>query len=318
MVSRATLHNEDEIRHKDIRIGDTVMIQRAGDVIPEVAEVVRTARTGDEKPFMMPQTCPECGSHIIRMEGEVASRCIGIACPAQIRRHIAHFASRGALDIEGLGEKMVTQLLKSGLIHDPADLFFLTKEKLLGLERIAEKSASNLLEAINRAKNPPLDRLIFALGIRHIGEQTAKRLAQAYGTLDALMAATEEELRGIRDIGPEVAASIIGFFQETSNLRVIQRLRDAGISSGQIANLKAAPLAGKTFVFTGTLSRMGRTEAKAVVESLGGAVGNTVTKTTNYVVAGVAAGSKMEKARQSGIPILDEAAFLALTGIKAE
>jgi len=318
MVSRATLHNEDEIRHKDIRIGDTVMIQRAGDVIPEVVEVVRTARTGEEKPFMMPQTCPDCGSRVIRMEGEVARRCIGIACPAQIRRHIAHFASRGALDIEGLGEKMVTQLVKSGLIHDPADLFFLTKEKLLGLERIAEKSASNLLEAIERAKSPPLDRLIFALGIRHIGEQTAKRLAQAYGTLDALMAATEEELQGIRDIGPEVAASIIGFFQEASNLRVIQKLRDAGITPGQTAKPKVASLAGKTFVFTGTLSRMGRNEAKALVESMGGAVGNTVTKTTNYVVAGEASGSKIEKARQSGIPILDEAAFFALTGMNSE
>ena len=318
MVSRATLHNEDEIRHKDIRIGDTVMIQRAGDVIPEVVEVVRTARTGEEMPFMMPQTCPECGSRVIRMEGEVARRCIGIACPAHIRRHIAHFASRGALDIEGLGEKMVTQLVKSGLIHDPADLFFLTKEKLLGLERIAEKSASNLLEAIERAKSPPLDRLIFALGIRHIGEQTAKRLTQAYGTLDALMAATEEELQGIRDIGPEVAASIIGFFQEASNLRVIQKLRDAGITPGQTAKPKVASLAGKTFVFTGTLSRMGRNEAKALVESMGGAVGNTVTKTTNYVVAGEASGSKIEKARQSGIPILDEAAFFALTGMNSE
>lgn len=321
MVSRATLHNEDEIRKKDIRIGDTVMIQRAGDVIPEVVEVVQTARIGTEKPFVMPETCPECGSRVVRMEGEVAHRCIGIACPAQIREHIVHFASRGALDIEGLGDKMVAQLVTNGLIHDPADLFFLTKERLLGLERMAEKSASNLLEAIGRAKSPPLDRLIFALGIRHIGEQTAKRLAQACGTLDALMAAASEELQTVRDIGPEVAASIVGFFQEAANLQVIQKLRSAGIGDMmphrvpmETARLQAAPLAGKTFVFTGTLSRIGRNEAKALVESMGGAVGSSVTKTTNYVVAGEAVGSKIEKARQSGIAILDEAAFLALTG----
>ncbi|MBU4371056.1 MAG: NAD-dependent DNA ligase LigA [Syntrophaceae bacterium] len=316
MVSRATLHNEDEIRKKDIRIGDTVMIQRAGDVIPEVVEVVQTARIGSEKPFVMPETCPECGSRVVRMEGEVAHRCIGMACPAQIREHIAHFASRGALDIDGLGDKVVAQLVTNGLIHDPADLFFLTKEKLLGLERMAEKSASNLLEAIGRAKSPPLDRLIFALGIRHIGEQTAKRLAQACGKLDALMAATSEELQTVRDIGPEVAASIVGFFREAANLQVIQKLRSAGITPMETARLQAAPLAGKTFVFTGTLSRMGRNEAKALVESMGGAVGSAVTKTTNYVVAGEAAGSKIEKARQQGIAILDEAAFLALTGIK--
>jgi DNA ligase (NAD+) len=294
------------------------MIQRAGDVIPEVVEVVQTARIGSEKPFIMPEICPECGSQVVRMEGEVAHRCIGITCPAQIREHIAHFASRGALDIEGLGDKMVAQLVTNGLIHDPADLFFLTKEKLLGVERMAEKSASNLLEAIGRAKSPPLDRLIFALGIRHIGEQTAKRLAQACGTLDGLMAATSEELQTVRDIGPEVATSIVVFFQEAANLRVIQKLRSAGITPGETARLQAAPLTGKTFVFTGTLSRMGRNEAKALVESMGGAVGSSVTKTTNYVVAGEAAGSKIEKARQEGIVILDEAAFFALTGSKAE
>ena len=318
MISRATLHNEDEIRKKDIRIGDTVLIQRAGDVIPEVVEAVLAARTGGEQPFIMPETCPECGSRVVRLEGEVAHRCIGISCPAQIREHIAHFASRGALDIEGLGEKMVTQLVTNGLIRDPADLFFLTREQLLGLERMAEKSASNLLEAIARAISPPLDRLIFALGIRHVGEQTAKRLAQAHGTLDSLMAATSEELQTIRDIGPEVAASIAGFFREQANLQVIKKLRSAGVTPGETARLRATPLAGKTFVFTGTLSRMGRNEAKALVESLGGTVGSSVTKTTNYVVAGEAAGSKIEKARQEGITILDEAAFIALTTIKAE
>ncbi|MBN2438773.1 MAG: NAD-dependent DNA ligase LigA [Deltaproteobacteria bacterium] len=316
VVSRATLHNEDEIRKKDIRIGDTVMIRRAGDVIPEVVEVVQTARTGVEKPFIMPETCPEpgCGSRVVRMEGEVAYRCIGIACPAQIREHIAHFASRGALDIEGLGDKMVTQLVTAGLIHDPADLFFLTGEQLLGLERMAEKSASNLLAAIARAKNPPLDRLIFALGIRHVGEHTAKRLAQAHGTLDALMAATAEELQTVRDIGPEVAAAVAGFFREPANLQVIDKLRSAGVTFRmETTRSQPAPFTGKTFVFTGTLTRMGRSEAKALVESLGGEVGNSVTKTTDYVVAGKDAGSKIEKARQSGIAILDEEAFFTLT-----
>jgi DNA ligase (NAD+) len=291
-----------------------VMIQRAGDVIPEVVEVVRTARTGSEKPFFMPEICPEpgCGSRVVRMEGEVAHRCIGIACPAQIREHIAHFASRGALDIEGLGDKMVTQLVTSRLIHDPADLFFLKREQLVALERMAEKSASNLLEAIARAKYPPLDRLIFALGIRHVGEQTAKRLAQTYGTFDALIAATEEELQNIRDVGSEVAASITGFFREPANRHAIANLRGAGLTPQDAPRTQAAPLAGKTFVFTGTLARMGRNEAKALIESLGGTVVSSVTKTTDYLVAGEATGSKIDKAREAGITILDEEAFLRL------
>jgi DNA ligase (NAD+) len=312
MVSRATLHNEDEIRKKDIRIGDTVVIQRAGDVIPEVVEVVQTARTGAEKPFSMPETCPECGSRVVRMAGEVALRCIGIACPAQIREHIAHFASRGALDIEGLGEKMVTQLVTAGLIHDPADLFLLTKEQLLGLERMGEISAKNLLTAIARAKNPPLDRLIFALGIRQVGEQTAKRLAAAFDSLEALAAATPEELQTIRDIGPEVASCIAGFFREPANLEVLDKLHRAGVTPRETVRQKQAPLNGRSFVFTGTLGRMGRNEAKALVESLGGKVDHSVTKTTNYVVAGEAAGSKLDKARKEGIAILDEDAFFRL------
>jgi DNA ligase (NAD+) len=312
VVSRATLHNEDEIRKKDIRIGDTVMIRRAGDVIPEVVEVVRTERTGAEHPFVMPETCPECGSHVVRMEGEAAHRCIGIACPAQIREHIAHFASRGALDIEGLGDKMVSQLVTSGLTRDPADIFFLTREQLLGLERMGETSANNLLTAIARAKNPPLDRLIFALGIRHVGEQTAKHLAQTYGTFDALMAATEEELQNIRDVGSEVAASITGFFRESANRHVIANLHGAGLTPQEAPRPQAAPLAGTTFVFTGTLARMGRNEAKARVESLGGTVVSSVTKTTDYLVAGEVTGSKINKAREAGITILDDKAFLRL------
>jgi DNA ligase (NAD+) len=312
-VSRATLHNRDEIERKDIRIGDMVVIQRAGDVIPEVVEVIKKERTGAEKPFIMPERCPECGSHVVRLEGEVAHRCIGMACPAQIRERIAHFASRGALDIEGLGEKIVTNLVESRLISDPADLFCLTKEQLLSLERMADKSASNLLVAIDRAKTPSLDRLIYALGIRHVGEQTAKRLALAYTTLDALAAATAEELEKIRDIGPEVAASIAGFFREPANRTVIEKLKDAGLAPRAVIRPLAAPLAGKSFVFTGALSRMSRSEAKTLVESLGGSVTSSITRTTDYVVTGEAAGSKLEKARRNGIAILDEEAFFSLT-----
>jgi DNA ligase (NAD+) len=313
MVSRATLHNQDEINRKDVRIGDTVVVQRAGDVIPEVAEVVKSMRTGEEKPFVMPKLCPECGSRIVRLEGEAAHRCIGMACPAQIRERIAHFASRGGLDIEGLGEKMVAQLVISGLIADPADLFFLTKEQLLVLERMADKSAANLIAAIERSKTPFLDRLIYALGIRHVGEQTAKRLASTYGTLAALVAATEDDLKKIRDIGPEVAASIAGFFREPANLRVIDKLHRAGFVPREVSRPQAAPFTGKSFVFTGTLSRISRGEAKALVESLGGSVTSAITKTTDYIVAGDAAGSKLDRARQDGIAILDEEAFFALT-----
>ena len=313
MVSRATLHNQDEIDRKGVRIGDTVVVQRAGDVIPEVAEVVKALRTGEERPFVMPALCPECGSHIVRLEGEAAHRCIGMACPAQIRERIAHFASRGGLDIEGLGEKMVTQLVTSGLIADPADLYFLTREQLLGLERMADKSASNLIAAIDRSKTPSLGRLIYALGIRHVGEQTAKRLASTYGTLADLVAAAPEELEKIRDIGPEVATSIADFFREPANLLVVEKLELAGLAPKEVVRPQAAPLAGKSFVFTGTLSRMSRGEAKNLVDSLGGSVTSTITKTTDYVVAGDAAGSKLDKARRDGIAILDEEAFFALT-----
>ncbi len=311
-VSRATLHNQDEIARKDIRVGDTVVVQRAGDVIPEVVEVIKTLRTGAEQPFTMPERCPECGSHVVRLEGEVALRCIGMTCPAQIRERIAHFASRGALDIEGLGEKMVTNLVESRLIADPADLFFLTKEQLVSLERMADKSASNLLAAIDRAKTPALDRLIYALGIRHVGEQTAKRLALAYPTIEALAAATADELEKIRDIGPEVAGSIAGFFRESANLAVIEKLTKAGVVPRAATRPPAAPLSGQSFVFTGTLERMSRSEAKALVESLGGSATGSITKTTDYVVAGAAAGSKLAKARRDGIAILDEGAFIAL------
>jgi DNA ligase (NAD+) len=311
-VSRATLHNEDEIRKKDLRIGDTVLVQRAGDVIPEIVSVLTNARSGIERPFSMPEKCPECGAHVVRIEGEVALRCINLSCRAQLREHISHFASRTALDIDGMGDKLSAQLVDNNLIGDPADIFFLTREKLLGMERMAEKSASNLIEAIERAKTPSLARLIFALGIRHVGERTAKLLARTYRNLDELSSADPLELQKIRDIGPEVAASIADFFREPANRRVIEKLLFAGVSPVNDTPLADAPLFGKNFVFTGTLKGMGRTEAKLLVESLGGTVESSVTKKTSCVVAGEAAGSKIEKARKSGITIIDEGAFLKL------
>jgi len=315
-VSRASLHNQDEIDRKDIRIGDTVVVQRAGDVIPEVVKVVTSLRKGTELPFTIPATCPVCGSAVVRLDGEAAHRCIGIACPAQIKEHIVHFASRGGMDIEGLGEKMVYQLVDAGLIKDPVDLYFLTAEQLLALERTGEKSAGNLLRAIDGAKSPPLEKLIFALGIRHVGESMAKLLARRYAVLEDLMAATVDELTTIRDVGPEAAKSIVRFFQEPSNLQVLAKLITAGIApiNRQFSAATESPgaLTGKTFVLTGTLEHMTRQEAKVRIESLGGKTTESVTKKTHYVVAGLSPGSKLDKAKTLGISILDEEAFFKL------
>ncbi|HYA13283.1 MAG TPA: NAD-dependent DNA ligase LigA [Syntrophales bacterium] len=315
-VSRATLHNQDEIDKKDIRIGDTVIVQRAGDVIPEVVKVIESKRTGKEKKFVMPASCPECGSKVVRLEGEVAYRCIGMACPSQIKEHITHFASRGGMDIEGLGDKMVSQLVDTSLIKDPADLYFLTKDKLLTLERMADKSANNLLAAITRSKSPLLEKFLYALGIRHVGEHMARVLAKSFMTLDRLMESTEDDLLAIKDIGPEVAGSISRFFSEQSNIKVIEKFKRAGIKPVEKARHKDAPLAGKSIVFTGTLSKLTRSEAKVIVESLGASTTESVTKTTDYVVAGESPGSKLEKARTSGIKIINEEEFLKLIGRK--
>ncbi|HPY35738.1 MAG TPA: NAD-dependent DNA ligase LigA, partial [Smithellaceae bacterium] len=229
MVSRATLHNEDEVIKKDIRVGDTVIIQRAGDVIPEVVKVIPEKRTGKETKFKMPVKCPECGSEIVRFEGEVAHRCVNISCPAQLKEHIRHFASRGAMDIEGLGEKLSAQLFDAKFISDPADLYFLTKDKLLGLDRQAEKSAQNLIDSIARSKNPPLDKFIYALGIRHVGERTAKLLAERFGSIENLMAAKIEDLTAVNEIGTEIAASIVEFFHESKNKAVMKKFAKAGV-----------------------------------------------------------------------------------------
>jgi DNA ligase (NAD+) len=314
MVSRATLHNEDEIIKKDVRIGDTVIIQRAGDVIPEVVKVIPEKRTGREKKFKMPKHCPECNSEIVRLEGEVAYRCINLACPAQIKEHIVHFASRGAMDIEGLGEKVSAQLFDAKLITDPADLYFLTKEKLLELDRQAEKSAQNLIDSIKRSKNPPLDKFIYALGIRHVGERTAKLLAKHFGSMENLIAAKIEDLTAVNEIGPEIATSIVEFFHERKNIDVMRKFSKAGVKPQKKEIAGNAPLQGKSFVFTGAMESMSRNEAKALVENLGGSIHSSVTKNTTYVVAGSDPGSKLNKAKSSGVKILSQEDFLKLIG----
>ncbi|MFH1081556.1 MAG: NAD-dependent DNA ligase LigA [Pseudomonadota bacterium] len=316
LVSRATLHNQDEINKKDIRIGDTVMVQRAGDVIPEVVKVIESKRTGTEKPFFMPIVCPECGSEVVRLDGEAAHRCIGMASPAQIRERIRHFASRSAMDIEGLGEKLVAQLVESALIQDPADIFYLTADRLMELERMAEKSAANLMAAIERSKNPPMEKLIFALGIRHVGERMARTLAKEFKSLEKLETAAMDDLLNIRDIGPEVSASITTFFHEPANINVIKKLQLAGVRPLEVEDIPRpeSAISGKSFVFTGTLLQMTRNQARKWVESLGGVWSESVTKKTDFVVAGEAAGSKLQKARAAGITILDEQGFLQLIG----
>jgi DNA ligase (NAD+) len=315
MVSRATLHNEDEIAKKDIRIGDTVVIQRAGDVIPEVVKVVVTPkRKRVVIIFHIPYECPECNSEIVRLEGEVARRCVNLACPAQLKEHIRHFASRSAMDIEGLGEKVSAQLFDAQLIVDPADLYFLTKDKLLELGHDVEKSAQNLIEAIQRSKNPLLDKFIYALGIRQVGERTAKLLAARFGSMDNLMDANIEDLTAVNEIGPEIAASILEFFHERKNINVMAKFSKAGVKPQKKEIAGNALLQGKSFVFTGTMESISRNEAKALVENLGGAVHSSVTRKTTYVVAGDDPGSKLNKAKSSGIKIISEKEFLKLIG----
>ncbi|MGV8059628.1 MAG: NAD-dependent DNA ligase LigA [Smithellaceae bacterium] len=315
MVSRATLHNADEILKKDIRIGDTVIIQRAGDVIPEVVKVVLSKRTGNEKIFKMPAKCPECGSEIVRPEGEAAHRCINLACPAQIKENINHFASRGGLDIEGLGEKISAKFFDAKLISDPADLYYLTREKLLEINPKAKKSAQNLIDALQRSKNPPLDKFIYALGIRNTGEHIAKILAREFGSIEKIMDAKVEDLTAIYEIGPEIATSIVQFFSEPKNKMVMEKFRKAGVIPQKAeAGTEDSPLKGKSFVFTGTMDSMPRSEAKVIVEQMGGMVHSSTTGKTTYVVAGREPGSKLEKARALGITVLDEEEFLKLIG----
>ncbi|MEX0958477.1 MAG: NAD-dependent DNA ligase LigA [Burkholderiales bacterium] len=314
-VTNATLHNEDEIRRKDVRINDYVIVRRAGDVIPEVVGVVKERRPKNAKPFRMPDKCPVCGSRVERPEDEAIARCTaGLFCPAQRKQALLHFASRRALDIEGLGEKLVEQLVDNGLIKTPADIYSLDADTLAGLERMAEKSAANLVAAIDASKRTTLARFIYALGIRNVGETTAKDLAAHFGNLAALMGAGEDELLEVADVGPVVAGSIARFFSEPHNREVVERLRTAGLSWEEGAQRRRdnLPLAGKTFVLTGTLPSLTRDEAKSRIEEMGGKVTGSVSKKTDYVVVGAEPGSKYERALELGITVLDEDGLLEL------
>jgi DNA ligase (NAD+) len=315
-VSRATLHNEDNIHDKDIRIGDRVLIQKAGDIIPEVVAVLPEERKGTEKPWSMPTECPSCGSRVVRVEGESAVRCTNIACPDKLWEGLIHFSSRHAMDIAGLGPAVLAQILAARLIRDPADLYNLRYEDPVIIERMGPKSAQNLLRAIESSKKNSLSKLIFALGIRHVGERAAKILAAHYGSLDNLMSVREEDLEAIPEIGPKIASSIVAFFEVPQNMRVIDKLVRAGVNTrAEKSSRGTGPLAGKVFVLTGALEGFSRQEAQELVESLGGKVSSSVSRSTDYVVAGEDPGSKYDKAISLGIPILDEGEFKALTGI---
>ena len=311
-VSRATLHNWEEMERKDISIGDTVVIERAGDVIPAVVRVVTEKRTGGEKTLPIPGTCPECGSEVVKIPGEVAVRCLGLSCPAQIRESIIHFASRHAMDIDGLGEKYIEQLLQLQLVKDVADLYSLEKRDLMQFERMGDKLADNLLTAIANSKERELARFIFALGIRHVGEQTARLLANAFGSIENLEKATEEELLSIREIGPQVAQSITTFFHNPKNIEVIRRMMLAGVQPTVEKKKVGGRFTGKTFVFTGALTRFTRDEAKLLVENEGGHATGSVSRKTDFVVAGEEAGSKLDKARALGVKVISEEEFLEM------
>ncbi|MBI3954044.1 MAG: NAD-dependent DNA ligase LigA [Chloroflexi bacterium] len=315
-VSQATLHNEDYIVERDIRIGDWVIVQRAGEVIPQIIGPVLGRRTGGERRFQMPAACPSCGHPALRPPGEAAWSCLNSACPAQQFRKLEHFASKGAMDIKGVGGATLEAMVRAGLVKDPADVYFVTREQLLALERLADKSAQNVLDAIARSKERPLANVIAALGILNVGEETARDLAERFRSLDALSAAGEEELQTVPNIGPKVAASIAAFFRDEGNRAVLEKLRQAGVRLA--AEPAAAPATGPfqpwkgyQFVLTGTLASMARGEAEQRIRRLGGAVGSSVTRKTTHLVAGAAPGSKLERARELGATVWDEAAFLA-------
>lgn len=309
-VSRATLHNMDYIDEKDIRIGDTVVIQKAGDIIPEVVEVVLSERCGDEQKFIMPMTCPQCGALVTRENGESAYRCTGMSCPAQRLRHIIHFVSRDAMDIDGLGSSIAEQMLEKNIISDAADLYYITKDQIANMEKMGEKSALNLLESLEKSKKNSLHRVINALGIRHIGEKNAKTLAKAFGDIDNIISASFEELSSLDDFGDIMAKSVVYFFNQEQNIIFINKLKDAGVNmieeNEQSTDLR---FEGKTFVLTGTLLKYTRTEASKIIENLGGKTSSSVSKKTSYVLAGEEAGSKLIKANQLGVTVISEEDF---------
>ncbi len=310
-VSRATLHNQDEVERKDVRVADTVHVHRAGEVIPEIVKVMTPSGAARGEPFRMPETCPACGSRIVRLEGEVAHRCVNASCPAQVKERIRHFASKRAMDIEHLGDRTVEQLVDRGFVKDVSDLYSLTRERLLDLELFGEKSADNLLRAIERSKQTTLPRLLHALGIRHVGEHTAKVLARAFPTVEAIEAASPDDLERVREVGPELAHSVRRFFDEEQNRALLRRLPAPGVAAAAEERATGRALEGKTLVFTGTL-KMKREDAKALVEAEGGRVSGSVSKKTDYVVAGEEAGSKLKNAEKLGVKILSEAELLDL------
>lgn len=312
VISRATLHNEDYIRERDIRIGDRVLIQKAGDIIPEVAKVLTEKRTGDERVFEMPKVCPACGEPLCREDGEAALRCVSTNCPAQRIRSIIHFVSRGAMDIEGLGESVVEQLVGEGLICDTADLYYLKYEDLLKLERFAEKSARNLIEAIDKSRSNPLDRLLCGLGIRLIGARGAKAIAAHFGSMDAIMNATAEELTEIDDVGEKMAESAVHYFAEPKTVELIERMKAAGVNMTAELKAEGGALEGNTFVLTGTFPTLKRSEAQKLIEEAGGKVSGSVSKKTSFVVAGESAGSKLDKAESLGITVISEEELLKM------
>ncbi|SCJ26810.1 DNA ligase [uncultured Clostridium sp.] len=314
-VSRATLHNEDYINEKDIRIGDTVIVQKAGDIIPQVVEVVKDERTGDEIIFKLPEKCPVCSEPTVRLEGEAAVKCINISCPAQIRRGIIHFASRDAMNIEGLGESIVTLLLDNKIIKDIADLYYINKEDLINLERMGEKSASNLVNAIEKSKQNDLYRLINGLGIKYIGVKGAKVLAKNFKSLDEIINADINELINLEEFGDIMANSVIQFFKEEKNISVIKKLEDAGVNTKSIVSEDeslANIFEGMKIVLTGTLPTLKRNDAKEMIEARGGKATSSVSKSTTFVLAGEEAGSKLTKANELGIPVIDENKFLEM------
>jgi DNA ligase (NAD+) len=314
-VSRATLHNADEIARKDVRVGDWVFIERAGEVIPEVIKPIPERRTGKERRFTMPKNCPACGTKLVRYEDEVAWRCENLSCPPQVERRISHFASRNAMDIEGLGPKAVAQLIDAKLIKDFADLYYLEREGLLELERMAEKSVDNLLNSIKTSKGRDFHKLLFAIGIRYVGSNVAKLLSENFVSMNKLRVATSEQISEVSGVGPVIAEAVVKFFESSQNSQIIEKLRKAGVSmTASTEEGIRKPLSGKTFVLTGSLTGFTRGEATRSIESLGGNVSSSVSKKTSYVVAGDSPGSKYEKAKKLDVPIIGEQEFRSLLG----
>jgi len=317
LVSRATLHNEDEIQKKDVRIGDSVLIQRAGDVIPEVVKVIVSQRSGNEKKFSMPDRCPVCDAAVVRIEGESATRCINSACPAQVKERIKHFASKGAFDIDGMGDKLVDQLVEKKLLTSFADLFKLDQATLAGLERMGDKSADNLVNAIEASKRISFARFLYALGIRHAGEHVAVLLAENFSSLEDLLNCTEQDLTAIDGVGPVVAESIVEYFSQENNRRTIQAILDSGVQIMFESRKKAGSLDGKNFVLTGSLADMTRRQAKDMITAAGGKVSGSVSRNTDFVVAGESPGSKLARAKELGVAVIDEAGLKKLLSSQA-